>query len=797
MTSDKKNNAKKIAKTGARSVGGLITLIIKIIGTLLLIGVTTSLIFSCIFAVYVKTNLTSGLDISLKDQAQKESSVIYIKDPATGSEEKIVIQSSVYRKWIGYDLIPQDAEHALVAIEDKRFYDHNGVDWYRTFGAFVNMFLSMKDNFGGSTITQQLIKNLTGEDEVTVQRKLQEIFTALQFEQDYDKDEIVEWYLNVVYFGANCYGLEAAADYYFGKSASELTLAECASIIGITNNPSKYNPYINAEANKSRQIDILTEMYKQGYIASERAFEEAKNQKLDFKRGEGEKGTAVVYSWFIDAVIEDVINDLMAVKGISKRAAEDILFYQGLRINCTMDPTMQAKVDSIYQDREAMPKVGGSTEEIQSAIVIADPYTGHILAMEGGVGEKTGNRLFNRATQMHRPPGSSIKPLAAYAPGIEFGVITPETRFEDSADVTLTGTDWMPKNDDFKFSGVINIRSALIASKNTIAAQIIDQLTPAKSYNFLVDKLGFDLNPFDSDYAPMALGQLTNGITVREMASGYTMFDNNGVEMRLITYSEIYDSEGNLYYENKPVTSVAIRDVTAYWVTDMLQDAATFGTGYEANLGNLMPVAGKTGTTTDKKDRWFAGYTPYYVAVVWTGFDTPAPMKVTGNPSAQTWKKVMKLVHEGLDYKEFTTPPDTYLTPIPGVDAEVPYIKRGINILDDSLLYEFEETAIKGKNITVTADPQDGFEIVGSPEKTITITDNPENNVFEFYYQPIVPSPPIDPTEEPTEEPTGEPTEEPTSDPTTSPSPPPTTSPSPSHTPTTSPSPSPSHSPSQ
>jgi penicillin-binding protein 1A len=270
LSINQSGKATKIVKSGARTVGRLIALILKILGTLVLIGVTTLLIFSCIFVIYAKTNLVKPLDVTLEEQKLKLSSIIYYENPDTGTmEELVTLQSKEYRLWVDYEDIPKVMEEALVAIEDKRFYDHNGVDWFRTLGAFGNMFLQMKDNFGGSTITQQLIKNLTEEDEVTVQRKLQEIFRALEFEKEYEKWQIVEWYLNEVTFGGNCYGIGAAANYYFGKEVGELSLAECASIIAITNNPSLYNPYINAEGNKNRQVVILDEMLEQGYIHGE------------------------------------------------------------------------------------------------------------------------------------------------------------------------------------------------------------------------------------------------------------------------------------------------------------------------------------------------------------------------------------------------------------------------------------------------------------------------------------------------------------------------------------------------
>ena len=259
--------AKDVAVTGAHTVGGVISMVFKIIGTVLLVGITSLLVFACIFSIYCKTTFSTGVEVEYEEFALNLSSVIYAMNKDTGEyEELVTLASSEYRMWVDYAEIPEHVEHAVVAIEDKRFYEHQGVDWYRTSGAFVNMFLGMKNTFGGSTITQQLIKNVTENNDVTVQRKLLEIFQALEFEKKYEKDQIIEWYLNEVYFGHGCYGIGAAARYYFGKEVSDLTIAEAACIIGITNNPSLYSPFINPDNNKERQEAILFEMYDQGYI---------------------------------------------------------------------------------------------------------------------------------------------------------------------------------------------------------------------------------------------------------------------------------------------------------------------------------------------------------------------------------------------------------------------------------------------------------------------------------------------------------------------------------------------------
>ncbi|MDR0491105.1 MAG: PBP1A family penicillin-binding protein, partial [Oscillospiraceae bacterium] len=669
MSVKSKRIAKKIAKSGAWAVSDIVALVLKVLGTVLLTAVMTGVFFVCIFLIFVKTNLYTDLDVNPEDFTMSLSSDIYYIDPETGRERQLVtLQSTEFRVWVDYDDIPEHMMHALVAIEDHRFYNHRGVDWYRTSGAFLNMFLSMKDTFGGSTITQQLIKNLTNEDETTVQRKLLEIFRALEYEKNNEKKAILELYLNLVYFGGGRYGIAAAADYYFGKDVSRLTMAESAAIIGITNNPSRYSPYANRSTNKERQELILNRMFEMGYISSEQELNRALNEKLNFKRGENSKYEEVVYTWFEEAVIKDVITDLKEKKGYSEQRAMWLLYSGGLKIISTFDPGIQEIVDSVYQNPETLPKVTGSLQQLQSGIVIADPYTGEIKALSGGVGSKTTNLLLNRATSTRRPPGSAIKPLSVYAPAMEYGLIHPDTLFDDSEYITLSGTKWMTKNADRSYRGVVNVRTAIRLSLNTVAAQVLDILKPSESYHFMKETLGFGLDPADEDYAPLSVGQLTYGATVREMTSGFTMFPNSGERVKLRTYSKIYDSDGEILLDNTPEYTRAISEKSAYWMTTMLTDVITSGTGGAANLGN-MPTAGKTGTTTDSKDRWFVGFTPYYIAAVWTGYDRPAVMSSSGNPAAQIWKQIMSRVHEGLDYKSFEKPDDVSLPYVSGIQS--------------------------------------------------------------------------------------------------------------------------------
>lgn len=644
----------KAADVTVELISSIFSTIFKVFGSILLIFIITGMLFACVFAYYVKTCLTPNLDLSLDDYKLNQSSTIYYQDAGGEWRELSTLSGKQKRVWVDYGDIPWYMEKAVVAIEDKRFYDHKGVDWYRTSGAFVKMFATMQNSYGGSTITQQLIKNLTGQDQVTVQRKLTEIFGALELEKRYDKQEIIEWYLNAVYFGEGCYGVQTAAQTYFGKDVKDLSLAECAAIVGITNKPTYYDPFYNEENNKERQETILREMYEQGYIDYQ-MYKEAVEEPLVFTHSAEEETTQRIYSYYEEVVIADVINDLMERKGISRETAQTLVYNGGYKIYCCVDVSVQSAIDAVYTDLTAIPRASRD-QQLQSAIVVMNPYDGRILGLAGGVGVKDRNFPLNRATGTYRSPGSSIKPLASYGPAVDTGLITPNTLVNDQAGMHLSGTNWFPANDSNIYYGTVTIYQALQYSLNTVAAQIVDKLGPQTSYNYLTTKLGFtSLVPADADYAPMALGQLTNGVTVREMAQAYCAFVNDGIFTYGRTYSLVTDFDGNTVIDNSPTTISAFKPNTAYTMTYMMQNAVENGTGREARLYN-MSVAGKTGTSGDYKDRWFCGVTPYYVAAVWTGFDTPATINVSGNPAAQLWKKVMQPLHDGLEYKAFTYP---------------------------------------------------------------------------------------------------------------------------------------------
>ena len=638
----------------------------KVFGTMVLVLFLTTLIFACMFALYVKNNLSAQVD-SIDGFTLDQTSVIYYEDPKTGQD---VVLRKLYgganRTWVKYEDIPKNLIHACIAIEDKRFEDHQGVDWVTTLKACVKMFLG-RGEAGGSTITQQLVKNITGRDEVTVRRKLVEIFSALELEKKYTKKQIMELYLNVIALGENCEGVESASQVYFGKSVSELDLAECAALIGITNNPSIYDPYINADKNKERQVIILDQMLEQKYITQEQ-HDTAVAEELVLHNASGEaSGDEDYYSYFEDQVINDVVRDLSEKTGYDQTIVRKMLMTGGYKIYSTLNPDVQAAVEEVYQNLDNIPKTA-SSQQLQSGIVIIDNKTGDVVAVAGGVGEKQGSLILNRATQSYLSPGSTIKPVSVYAPALELGLITPATVMDDTPYSFTDARHW-PKNSDSIYRGLMNINEAVGLSINTIPVKLVAQMTPEYSFEFAKEKMGLSTlvssyvnaagDTFsDVDLAPLAMGGLTRGVTVKAMAQAYATFANEGVYREARTYTKVVDSDGKVVLDNTQQSHVAMKDMTAWYITYMLENTVESGTGTAAQIEN-MTVAGKTGTTTSDFDRWFAGYTPYYTGVVWCGYDDPEEVVLTDsstNPAIVLWQKVMEQVHDGLPNKEFNKP---------------------------------------------------------------------------------------------------------------------------------------------
>lgn len=637
----------------------------RVIGTLALIGLVTGAFLACFSAVYIKTVILPQADLTLSDYTLDLTTTMYYIDPDTQQKMELrTFHGDENRVWVPYDQIPENLVNAAIAIEDKRFYSHSGVDWRRTLNGILLMFTG-KDIQGGSTITQQLIKNITTYNDVTVKRKIIEIFRALEFDKNYSKQTTMEWYLNYIPLGEGCNGVYTASYAYFGKHVSELSLAECASLIGITNNPSLYNPYRNREKNKERQEIILEQMYRQGKISAEER-DAAITEELHFVRGEGEAREVEAYTWYEDQVINDVVADLMEQRELSREAALDLFYSGGLEIDTCLNPKIQAAVDAVYEDEANLNHVSKTGQQLQSGITVVDNSTGNVVALSGGIGEKTQSRLHSRATDTVRPPGSSIKPLAVYAPALEMGLITPGTVIDDTPYSVEDGVAW-PVNSYSYYRGRMTVYDALEVSSNTVAVKVCcEYITPQIAFDFMTQKLGFtslikaaEINGRTyTDIAPgaMALGGLTNGVSTYEMAAAYATFARGGIYTTPRTYTQVRDSEGKVLLDNTQTSTAAMKESTAWSINYMLKNVVANGTGTKAKFSG-MTIAGKTGTTSSRKDLWFVGYTPYYTAAVWTGYDQQERLASNlGNPSTTLWKQVMSEVHKGLENKDFPSP---------------------------------------------------------------------------------------------------------------------------------------------
>ncbi len=599
-------------------------------------------------------------DMNIQTLALNYSSFIYYEDESGQPQELEQIQSDSNRIWIDSSKIPQIMKDAVVAIEDERFYKHHGVDIKRTLGATGKWILAKigigTSNYGGSTITQQVIKNITNETENTPSRKIKEMMRAIALEKQLSKDEILTMYLNIVYFANGCNGVEAAANTYFNKSASELTLAEAASIAGITQFPSQYDPFVHPENNIEKRNVVLKKMLDLGYI-SEAEYSQASSSDLVVSNAHKENQGRIT-SYFVDQVVNDVINDLMEQKGYSADFATQQVYNGGLKIYSTLNPDIQDILEDTFTDTSNFPYTGKGA---QSAMVIIDPYTGKIRGLVGGLGEKTDIRGWNRATQSKRQPGSAIKPLSVYAPGIDTGKITEVTIVTDE-EITIGNDNWKPKNSYNDFYGDMTVKEAVARSSNIPAVKVLDMVGLSTSFGYLQNKFHIStLDEKDKNYSSLALGGLTQGVTVKDMAAAYATFVNSGKYIEPYTYTQVLDSTGQVILQNTPNATQAISAASAYITTDLLYGVvnSSVGTGRSAKLDCGISTYGKTGTTDDDCDKWFVGFTPYYVGACWYGFDTPASLSaagVSGNPTVTAWNIVMEEIHESLDKKELTKP---------------------------------------------------------------------------------------------------------------------------------------------
>ena len=675
----KTGSAAKVTFSGVLfTLRKVLTYTLNVLLTLLLVGIITGCAVALAFFIYIKNYVDptyDGLDNLKFDSAQ--STTMYYVD-SNGNEilmEEDTLKSSENRLWAEYEDIPQVLIDAYIAVEDKRFLSHNGVDTTRTASAIYNFFVPTSSNYGGgSTITQQLIKNVSGENQTTIQRKVQEIFRAFDVESKYTKAEIMEMYLNTIYLSHNSYGVRVAAQTYFGKELDQLTLTECAAIASIGKWPINYDPIVNPQNNLERRNQVLKLMLEQGKI-TEQQFNEAYDVPLKLADGTEEDYSETIHSYYVDAVMDDVVADLMEEYGYDKTTASHMLYSGGLQIVTCMDPVIQDCAETVYTDKKYWPENKGM--QAQSAICIMDPSSGDLLAIVGGLGEKKESRGFNRATHAYRQCGSSIKPVSVYALALDTGLYNGGSSVDDVPQGynPETGDHW-PSNAGRSYKGKVSLDYAIQASLNTIAVSTCNTLgvdrvfENFKSYGYttLVDSKTLDNGMIVSDKgaSPLALGGLTYGVTVREHTQAYATLANGGVTSKARTYSVVRDSRGVIILDNRESHEVKYSETTAAVMTDLLTHVVSGPNGTARNYVHIdddfgIQVAAKTGTTNDNRDVYFCGYTPDFLASVWYGYDNNKTVS-HGNAATVLWDEVFNLIYSyyrdhGIAYdKEFTYP---------------------------------------------------------------------------------------------------------------------------------------------
>lgn len=565
-------------------------------------------------------------------------SYIYDKDG------KIITKMFVEnRDPIEFNQIPDVVTSAFLSIEDTRFYSHNGLDLRRIIGALIADIRSGKKVQGASTITQQLVKRAFLSPEKTFKRKIQEAILAIQLERKYTKDDILEMYLNQIYFGEGAYGIESAAQVYFGKDANSLNLEEAALLAALPKAPNSYNPHKDMTAAIKRRNIVLSSMTEAGYITQEQA--KAASAKPILLKGSKANIERYQFPYFVDYITELLVN----------KYGETKVYKGGLNVYTTLDPKIQTLAEAAMSNPKNFPKSKKDDKGVlqpQAAVVVIDPHTGFIKAIVGGRDHQQ-KRQFNRATDAVRQPGSTFKPVAVYGPALEKGK-APTDVVKDEP--TKYGS-WQVRNYDGKYRGFITYRTATMYSVNVAAVKVMNELGVNKCIEF-AKRLGITSLVQKDENLSTALGGLTTGVKPLELAGAYGAFDNDGVYVQPTAITKIEDRDHNIIEEVRPKKVIAMKKTTAYLMTSMLESVVTSGTGSSASLGKR-PVAGKTGTTSDDKDAWFAGYTPELVCVVWMGHDSPKPMsKVYGGSfPAKIWKYIMGNTLSNVPVKAFPKPP--------------------------------------------------------------------------------------------------------------------------------------------
>ncbi len=666
----KQTTGKKVAKTAAGVLGTSVKGVFNFILALLLILLITGCIVFSAITIYVMKVVDGETLIDITTLDLSYSSFIYAKNTEGKYRQIEQLKNSENREWVEIDQVPQHVLDAVVYTEDKRFYDHEGVDWKRTIASFANLFVNVYDiRAGGSTITQQLIKNINGDFfERSIEVKINEIVAAMNLERNFTKRQILSAYINYINFGNNIHGIQSASKYYYNKDVSKITVAEAAALAAAIQAPESINIKKDPKANAERRTYTLQAMLDSGAI-SQKEYDKAMKEKIVVyskqTTQEGDLTQRQFQSYFVDALIEDVITDLMDAYAYSYEYAKQQLYNGGFKIYSTLDQKVQGRLDWYYADISRLYGYNPGYDH-QSAMVIMD-HDGNIKALVGGIGAKTGDRVFSRATQSTRSPGSTIKPLSIYAPAFEQDIIYWSYIMDDAPVINLTnasaGPNW-PNNYNKQFQGPMTIIDAIRVSKNTIPVRLSKQMTPRFSVDFLQNKLGISTlvttgHTNDINLAPMSIASLSKGFKLHELTAAYQIFGNGGYYNKPTTYTKVVNTAGKVILQKNKNPKQVISTETSYVMNKALwQVVNTMGaSGVEAKLANGMPTVGKTGTSDDRNDLSFVGLSPYYVAGIWYGYDKQKPLP---NDASQirAWAKIMNDVHKGLPVIDFDIPDD-------------------------------------------------------------------------------------------------------------------------------------------
>ncbi len=684
------------------------------------------------------------------------TTTIYDKD---GNAIENLIGAEANRVYVPLTDLPKWVKYSFICIEDERFYEHNGIDVRGILRAGVLGLTSGNFNQGGSTLTQQLLKNqvFNGGREATfverLKRKIQEQYLAIQLENRLDKDTILEYYLNTINLGSGTFGIQTASKRYFNKDAKDLTLSEAATIAAVTQLPVYHNPITHPERNAVRRQEILDEMLKQGYCTQEEYDDAVADDVYSrIQSVNEEEGSSSYYSYFTDELIEQVMDDLQTELGYTQAQASNLLYSGGLSVYTTQDSTIQGICDDVFSDEKNFPAMGTSYWELtyalsvqkndaekttihyhgndlleyyknykdpdnlyvddngskfsllfldkddmnkkiaefrdamvddgdtilgenitmtiqpQTSFVVMDQHTGEVVAIEGGRGEKTGNRTLNRATNTTRQPGSTFKILSTYLPALDSAGMTLATVQDDSGPYYYPGTkkevnNWTATK---KYDGLSTLRQGIYNSMNIVTVKTFVEVTPQVGYDYLL-KLGFtslvdsrkesDGRVVSDINYPMALGGLTDGVSNLELTAAYASIANSGVYTKPRFYTKILDHDGKVLLTKEPEHEQVMKESTAFLLTSAMEDVVNKGTGKNLKLSIDMPIAGKTGSTSDYNDLWFAGFSPYYTATVWSGFDTNKS-QTDKTYNRKIWKTIMERIHteKNLETKDFKIP---------------------------------------------------------------------------------------------------------------------------------------------